>query len=86
MQSMVSLATGLAALSTGDAKAAIASFSACPPVQAYPRWMVAEAQEKSGDKAAALTTRTELSMTYRRDSLWLYVRTQALAAVPGKGA
>ena len=76
LRSSLHLAHGMLALAQSDAAGARAHFVQCLSVDAYCRWQEVVAAEKAGDRAGADATRAELLRVYRRDPVYLYVRSR----------
>lgn len=76
---------GLIALAKKDPKGAIESFSMCTERADACRLDLAEAQEKSGDRAAANDTRTALLKANHRDPSYWAVRVRAEKAMKKGG-
>jgi hypothetical protein len=73
-QSQIEYVKGVAASAAGDAKGAAAHFDKCVAEQAYCKWRLMTALEKSGDKAGAAAAKQKLVDTPTRDTMYLYVR------------
>jgi tetratricopeptide (TPR) repeat protein len=83
LQSSLHLARGMLALAQSDAAGARAHFAQCLNVDVYCRWQEVIAAEKAADRAGADAARAELLRVYRRDPVYLYVRSRlAKPAVP----
>ena len=76
LQSSLHLARGMLALAQSDAAGAKAHFAQCLNVDVYCRWQEVIAAEKAGDRAGADAARAELLRVYRRDPVYLYVRSR----------
>jgi tetratricopeptide (TPR) repeat protein len=76
LQSSLHLARGMLALAQSDAAGAKAHFAQCLNVDVYCRWQEVLAAEKAGDRAGADAARAELLRVYRRDPVYLYVRSR----------
>jgi tetratricopeptide (TPR) repeat protein len=76
LQSSLHLARGMLALAQSDAADAKAHFAQCLSIDAFCRWQEVIAAEKAGDKAGADAARAELLRVYRRDPVYLYVRSR----------
>ena len=76
LQSSLHLARGMLALAQSDAAGAKAHFAQCLNVDVYCRWQEVLAAEKAGDRAGADAARAELLRVYRRDPIYLYVRSR----------
>ena len=76
LQSSLHLARGMLALAQSDAPAAKAHFAQCRSEDSYCRWQEILAAEKAGDRTGANAARSELLRVYRRDPVYLYVRSR----------
>jgi tetratricopeptide (TPR) repeat protein len=81
VQALVHVAEGEIALASGDAAGAVTHFSNCADEEYYCRYMLANAQEKAGDKSAATATRAALATANLREPgyLWFHVKVAAAA-------
>ena len=75
-QSSLHLARGMLALAQSDASGAKAHFAQCLGTDVYCRWQEVIAAEKAGDRAGADAAKAELLRVYRRDPVYLYVRSR----------
>jgi tetratricopeptide (TPR) repeat protein len=83
LQSSLHLARGMLAMAQSDAAGAKAHFAQCLNTDVYCRWQEVIAAEKAGDRAGADAAKTELLRVYRRDPVYLYVRSRlATPAAP----
>jgi tetratricopeptide (TPR) repeat protein len=76
LQSSLHLARGMLALAQSDAAGAKAHFAQCLNTDVYCRWQEVVAAEKAGDRVGADAARAELLRVYRRDPVYLYVRSR----------
>ncbi|MBI3181173.1 MAG: tetratricopeptide repeat protein [Myxococcales bacterium] len=82
-QSTASFSAGLLSWAKGEKEAALQQLSECIEEDFVCRLELSRAKAKVGDSAGAGTVREGLLKAYRRDPVYLYVRTLAEAMRPG---
>ena len=75
-----SYADGIVAMVKRDFASARTSFDACAAEDDWCQWQAIVAAQRAGDKASAATGRDRLLRLYRRDPIYLMIRSQVMRA------